>query len=209
MPTIDGVLENLNRSCIFSKLDLRLGFHQVELDEGSRDITTFATHDGLFRYKRLMFGVNSAAEKHQQIIGQALSGINGVHNIEDDLVVHGKTKEEHDRNLHNVIKRLEQKTFTLNPDKCSFRMNKVVFMGLLLSKYGVGPASERVRAVLEANSPTSVSEVRSSSEWLGSAHALYPTSPLLQNHSEQLLDKGHPLNGRKNSKLLWSSSKKP
>ena len=50
-PTVDEVVENLNGSAVFSKLDLRLGFHQIELDEESRDITTFATHDGLFWYK--------------------------------------------------------------------------------------------------------------------------------------------------------------
>ena len=51
MATTDGVLERLNGSEVFSKLDLRLGINQIELDEDSRDITTFATHDGLFRYK--------------------------------------------------------------------------------------------------------------------------------------------------------------
>ena len=55
IPTVDDVLENLNGIAVFSKLDLCLGFHQIELDEDSRDITTFATHDGLFRYKRLSF----------------------------------------------------------------------------------------------------------------------------------------------------------
>ena len=68
MPTVDEVLENLNGSSVFSKLDLRLGFHQIELDEESRHTTTFGTHDGLCRYKRLSFGVNSALEKYQQII---------------------------------------------------------------------------------------------------------------------------------------------
>ena len=182
MPTVDEVLENLNGSTMFSKLDLRLGFHQVELDEDLRDITTFATHDGLFRYKRLMFGVNSAPEKYQQIIRQALSGINGVHNIADDLVVHGKNQEEHDRNLHSVIRRLEQKNLTLNPDKFSFRMDKVVFMGLLLSKYGIGPTKERVRAVLEANFPTSqLQKCAVSLVWLGLAHVSYLTLPPLQS----------------------------
>jgi len=52
-PTVDEVLENLDGSAVFSKLDLRLRFHHIELDKDSRDITTFATHDGLFRYKRL------------------------------------------------------------------------------------------------------------------------------------------------------------
>ena len=63
IPTVDEV-------SVFSKLDLCLGFHQIELEEGSRDITTFATHNGLFRYKRLSFGVNSAPEKYQQIVSK-------------------------------------------------------------------------------------------------------------------------------------------
>ena len=62
IPTVDELLYNLNGSTIFSKLDLNLGFHQIELDSESRGITTFATHLGLFRYKRLMFGISSAPE---------------------------------------------------------------------------------------------------------------------------------------------------
>ena len=161
---MDEVLENLNGSAVFSKLDLCLGFHQIELEEGSRDITTFATHDGLFRYKRLSFGVNSAPEKYQQIVSQVVSDISGVQNIADDLIVHGKNIEEHDRNLHKVLQRLEEKLFknlTLNPQKCQFRMDKVVFMGLLVSKYGIGPTEEKVRAVLESIRPTTPTEVRS------------------------------------------------
>ena len=56
IPPVDEVLQDLNQSTVFSKLDLTLGFHQVELEEASRAITTFVTHVGLFRYKRLMFG---------------------------------------------------------------------------------------------------------------------------------------------------------
>ncbi|XP_015755918.1 PREDICTED: uncharacterized protein LOC107335405 [Acropora digitifera] len=118
IPTVDEVVENLNGSAVFSKLDLRLGFHQIELDEESGDITTFATHEGLFRYKRLSFEVNSAPGKYQQIIRQVVSDIEVVLNIADDLVVHGKSIEEHDQSLHKVLQRLEEKNLTLNPMKC-------------------------------------------------------------------------------------------
>ena len=135
---------------VFSKLDLRLGFHQIELDEESRDITTFATHKGLFRYKRLSFGVNSAPEKYQQIIRQVVADIGGVQNIADDLIVHGESNEEHDRNLCRLIRGLAEKNLTLNLEKCHFRTDKVVFMGLLVSKYGVGPSTPtEVRSFLE------------------------------------------------------------
>ena len=63
IPTIDEVLDSLNGSGVFSRLDLRWGFHQIELDSESRDITAFASHDGIFRFKRLSFGVNAAPEQ--------------------------------------------------------------------------------------------------------------------------------------------------
>ena len=90
IPIVVEVLENLTGSTVFLKLDPRLGFHQIELDGDSRDITTFATHDGLFRYKRLSFGVNSAPKKYQKIITQVISDIGGVQNIADDLIAHAK-----------------------------------------------------------------------------------------------------------------------
>ena len=62
IPTVDEVLEELNGSTVFSKLDMNMGFHQIELEESSRDITTFSAGDSLFRYKRLRFGINSARE---------------------------------------------------------------------------------------------------------------------------------------------------
>ena len=145
---------------MFSELDLCLGFHQIELDEDSRDITTFATHDGLFGYKRLSFGVNSAPEKYQQIVRQVVSDISGVQNIANDLIVHGKNNEVHDRNLHKVLQGLEEKNLTLNPQNCQFRVDKVVFMGLLVSKYGIGPTEEKVCALLESSHPTTPAEVR-------------------------------------------------
>ena len=192
IPTVDEVVENLNGSAVFLKLDLRLGFHQIELDEESRDITTFATHEGLFRYKRLSFGVNSAPEKYQQIIRQVVSDIEGVLNIADDLVVHGKGIEEHDQSLHKVLQRLEEKNLTLNPMKCEFRMDKVVFMGLLLSKYGIGPTEERVRAVLEAAQPTTPTEVRSFLGMVGFSARFIPNFATLPEPLRAISRQGVP-----------------
>ena len=144
IPTVEEVLEELNGSTVFSKLDLRHGFHQVELHADSRDITTFVTHDGLFRYKRLSFGVNGAPEKYQHIISQVIADIEGVVNIADDLIVDGKTVVEHDQSLHKLLARLEEKNLTLNDEKCTSGMVKVVFMGILLSHRSMaGPPRKR------------------------------------------------------------------
>lgn len=62
MPTVDELIHDLNGASVFSKLDLRQGYHQLELDHASRSITTFNTHVGIIRYKRLNFGISSASE---------------------------------------------------------------------------------------------------------------------------------------------------
>ena len=74
----------------------------------------------------------------------------GVVHIADDLIVHGKTVVEHAQNLHKLLARLEEKNLTLNSEKCTFGMSKVVFMGILLSRHDIGPTEEKVRAVKEA-----------------------------------------------------------
>ena len=144
------------------------------MDADSRDITAFATHDGIFRYKRLSFCVNAAPENYQHIITQSMAGLQGVANIADDLIVHGRDTEEHDKNLNNVLERLNEKQLTVNAEKCSFRMNKVVFMSLLLSKHGIGPTEEKVTAVVEASQPQTPSEVRSFLGLLGFSARFIP-----------------------------------
>ena len=77
MPTIDDLITDLNGATMFSTLDLRAGYHQLELDPESRQITTFSTHVALYRYKRLMFGINAASEIFQNTIAELLHGLNG------------------------------------------------------------------------------------------------------------------------------------
>jgi len=113
-PTVDDVLYQLNGRTVFSKLDLRWGFHQIELEEQSRKITTFITHKGLFRYKRLMFGISSAPELYQHTIQQVLEGCEGAYNIHDDIIIHGHTVKEHDARLRKIFERIQEKGLTLN-----------------------------------------------------------------------------------------------
>ena len=94
IPTIDEVLQDLNQSKFFSKLDLFSAYHQIELAPESRDITTFGTHDGLYRYKWLMFGISCAPEMYQKVVREVLQDCEGAHNILDDVIVHGQSAEQ-------------------------------------------------------------------------------------------------------------------
>ncbi|PFX31209.1 Uncharacterized protein K02A2.6 [Stylophora pistillata] len=103
IPTIVEVLQDLNGSTVFSRVDLKWRFQQIPLADESRHVTTFVTHRGLYRYTRLMFGVTSAPEKYQQIIQGVLRGCEGVANVADDLIIHGRGEEQHDKRLLAVL----------------------------------------------------------------------------------------------------------
>ena len=92
-PTLNELKTILSGANVFSKLDLNEGYNQLELAEESRYKTTFATHLGLYRYKRLLFGVNSASEIFQEEISQALAGVKGAINISDDILASDQTSK--------------------------------------------------------------------------------------------------------------------
>ena len=153
----------MNKSWVVSKIDIKWAYHQINLKSEAREITTFKTHKGLYRYKRLNFGISCAVEMFQ-VIQQILQGCEGVQNILDDIIVHALNQQEDDKRLEKVLNVLQEKGITLNREKYLFNMPKLEFMGMVLSECGVGPSEAKVSAVMNSREPTSVSEVRS---WLG------------------------------------------
>jgi hypothetical protein len=160
-PTLDDMILDLNGSKVFSKMDLRNGYHQPELSEDSRNITTFTTHVGLRRYKRLSFGVSSAAEIFQNTLSNSLERLDGVRNISDDIVVFGRNQEEHDKRLCKLFERLKERNLTLNKAKCEFDKDKLEFYGHIFSANGISADPKKISAIRNTQIPTDVGEVRS------------------------------------------------
>ena len=143
------------------ELDLKWGYDQIGLTQDSRGITTFATHCGLYRYKRLLFGVYAASEQYQHEIQTSLASIKGQQNISGDIIVHGRNQEEHNLCMEKVVRRLGECGSTLNTIKCQFRMDELTFVAMVISECGISCAEDKVKAVLEAREPSSASEVHS------------------------------------------------
>lgn len=161
IPTVEEISFELNGAKYFSKLDLSQAYHQLELDEDSRYITTFTTHLGIYRYKRLNYGTNAAAEIFQHTLQTQLHGLKGVRNIADDIIVYGKTRDEHDTNLEKCLRRLNDKGLKLNKPKCMFLTKTLNFFGQVFSDSGMCPDPKRVSDLREAPIPKNVHEVRS------------------------------------------------
>ena len=169
VPTIEDLIVDLNGSTVFSKIDLNQGYHQLELDDDSRSITTFATHLGLYRYKRLSFGINSASEIFQKAVEEVLQGISGARNISDDIIVFGKNQHDHDTALQAVFQRMRDYNLTANPDKCLFNQSSIDFFGHRFTAEGISPDKGKVESLLNACPPKNANEARS---FLGMAQYL-------------------------------------
>ncbi len=161
-PTTEEIAYDLNGATVFSRIDLNKAFHQLELDEGSRDITTFVTHRGFYRFRRLHMGVESASHEFGHVLQhKVLSGLEGVRNIADDIIVYGKTREEHDKRLVALLERMRKCGLTSSGANCEIGAEEITFFGLKLSKNGVALNDDKVEALLKAATPTSVGEVHS------------------------------------------------
>lgn len=161
MPTIDELIHDMNGAKVFSKLDLTAGYNQLVLQEESRYITTFATHMGLYRYKRLNFGTNSASEVFQKTISEVIQGIGGSKNISDDIIVYAKNQSDHDIALDKVFRAIHKSGMTLNKSKCEFNKTEITFFGVVFGQDGISPSNQKVEAVKQMPEPTNVTEMRS------------------------------------------------
>ncbi|XP_055527961.1 uncharacterized protein K02A2.6-like [Wyeomyia smithii] len=161
LPVIEEMLASVNGAVKFSKLDVKDAYHQVELSGNSRVITTFLIKYGLFRYKRLMFGVSCAPELFQKVMETIIAGLEGVIVYLDDVVVSGRTQTEHDNRLKALLDRLESYNVLLNRDKCQFNVSSLDFLGHNLSVNGVRPVESRVSAVAKFREPANAAELRS------------------------------------------------
>ena len=182
-PTIDDLIHTLNGATVFSKLDLRSGYHQIVLAPQSRYITTFATHQGLWRYCRLNFGTNSASEIFQKLINEQIRDISGALNISDDVIIFGKIQADHDSALKAVFQKLAEVNLTLNKSKYEFNKQSISFFGFIFSEKGISPDPIKVESIEKALQPTSTQAVRS---FLGMATYCAKFIPNFSDISEPL-----------------------
>ncbi|KXJ69423.1 hypothetical protein RP20_CCG027114 [Aedes albopictus] len=133
LPVIEELLGSVEGAVKFSKLDVKEAYHQLEISQDSRIITTFITKYGLFRYKRLMFGVSCAPELFQKVMDTVVARLEGVIVYLDDCLVSGRTQEEHDFRLNARLNRFKEYGVLLNWDKCVFNVERLECLGHELS----------------------------------------------------------------------------
>ncbi|KAI8506223.1 hypothetical protein Bbelb_156500 [Branchiostoma belcheri] len=159
LPTLEDITTRLAGSKYFSVVDARSGYWQVKLDEESSKLTTFNTVYGRYCFTRLPFGIHSAQEVFQKQMDKIFQELEGVEVIVDDILVHGRTEEEHNSRFRAMLQRARDKCVKLNPEKVVVAAPEVGYFGHILTKDGLKPDPKKVRAITSMKAPTNKAEV--------------------------------------------------
>ena len=163
LPQVQATLDKLREARYISTLDLANGYWQVPLAEESRPITAFTVPGrGLYQFRVMPFGLHSAPATFQRlldsIIGPSLEP--RAFAYLDDIIVLGRTFEEHLENLREVLRRLQQAGLRLNEEKCRFCQTELQYLGHVVSDQGVKTDPEKVEAIRNTPPPQNLRELR-------------------------------------------------
>ena len=162
LPRIDDTLNALGGAKYFTTLDLKNGYWQVALDNASKEISAFSTTKGHWEFNVMPFGLTNAPATFQRLMDFVLTGLHWSHCLVylDDVIIFGKTFDEHLERLQVVLNRLNQAGLTLKPSKCQWAKLEVRFLGHLISGDGIKPDPGKFAAVAKFPKPKNKTEVR-------------------------------------------------
>lgn len=163
LPRIDDVIDCLHSASYFSSVDLRSGYWQIPMHSDDKEKTAFVTPDGLFEFNVMPFGLCNAPATFERFMDTILRGLKWEICLcyLDDVVIFGRTFDEHNRRLDIVLTSLERASLTLNSKKCHFGNRETLVLGHLVDKHGVRPDPQKVAAVSSFKQPQSLRELRS------------------------------------------------
>ncbi|KAL6478149.1 hypothetical protein MHYP_G00139840 [Metynnis hypsauchen] len=161
VPLIDEALDCLNGSKWFSVLDLRSGYYQIPMAEDDQEKTAFICPLGFFQFERMPQGVTGAPATFQRLMERAVGDMLEVIVYLDDLIVFGKTLEQHEERLLKVLDRLEESGLKLSIDKCQFCRSQVTYVGHIVSEHGIATDPAKIEAVACWKRPTDLGELQS------------------------------------------------
>ena len=161
LPKPDDIFATLAGGKQFTTLDLSHAYNQLIMDEESRKFVTINTHKGLYQYTRLPFGIASAPAVFQRIMDTILQGVEGVACYIDDIIITGKSTEEHLERLEEILQRLLRYGIHVKKSKCRFLQSSVIFLGHRIDAEGLHPTKEKLKAIMDAPASKNIQELRS------------------------------------------------
>ena len=164
LPRIEESLDILNGSCIFTSIDLKAGYWQVELEDDSIPLTAFTVGPlGFYECVRMPFGLTNAPATFQRLMETCLGDLhlNWCIIYLDDVVIFSKTPEEHIERLDAVFTKIGKAGLKLKPSKCEFFKKRITYLGHVVSDQGIETDPKKIQDIQKWPVPVTVHDVRS------------------------------------------------
>jgi hypothetical protein len=163
LPRIDDLFDQLYGACLFSKIILQSGYHQLKIRECNIPKTTFISWYGLYEYMVMSFVITNAPAYFMYLMNKVFMEYldKFVVVFINDILVYSRSEEEHEEHLHLALQKLREHRLYAKLSKCEFWMKQVAFLGHVISKGGISVDPSMVQDVLSWNAPMSVSDIQS------------------------------------------------
>ena len=207
LPRIDNLFDQLKGASIFSKIDLRSGYHQLRIKDVDVHKTAFRTRYGHYEFLVMPFGLTNAPAAFMDLMNRVFRPYVDQFVVEfiDDILVYSKDRENHDTHLRVVLETLRKEQLYAKLSKCEFWLNEVSFLGHIVSKKGIRVDPKKIEVVIEWKPPRNVTEVRSFLGLAGYYRRFVKGFSMIAASMTRLLQKNVNLNGVKNVKEVLIS----
>jgi hypothetical protein len=163
LPRIDVLFDQLVGAKVFSKIDLRFGYHQIKIRASDIPKTAFSTRYGLYEYLVMSFRLTNALAYFMYLMNSVFMPEldKFVVVFIDDILVYSRTEQDHTKHMHTVLQRLRYHQLYAKLSKCDFWLREIKFLGHTISQDGVSIDPKKVQEVMDRKPPTTVRQILS------------------------------------------------